>query len=92
MMNSRKTRVMPRPTRQKLLGIVVNEHCNVAREDVDTLKAILFNCMRHGPAAQNRACVADFRRHLDGRVTWVEQVNPARGAKLRVLFDRIAWT
>jgi len=86
-----KTRVMPRQRRQTVVGIVVNEHCNISRNDFDALKAILFNCMQHGPAGQNRAGVADFRRHLDGRVTWVEQVNPARGAKLRALFDRIAW-
>jgi hypothetical protein len=91
MLNHRKTRVMPRHRRQAVVGIVVNEHCNVSREDFDRLKAILFNCMRLGPAGQNREGVADFRRHLDGRVTWVEQVNPARGAKLRALFERIAW-
>jgi hypothetical protein len=35
--------------------------------------------------------VADFRRHLDGRVAWVEQVNPARGAGLRQMFYGINW-
>jgi hypothetical protein len=70
---------------------VVHEHCNVARNDFDGLKAILFNCVRHGPAGQNREDVGDFRRHLDGRVNWVEHVNPARGAQLRALFERIAW-
>jgi len=86
-----KTRAMPRQRRQSVVGIVVNAHCNVSRTDFDTLKAILHNCVRRGAAGQNRAGVADFRRHLDGRVTWVEQVNPARGAKLRALFHRIAW-
>jgi retron-type reverse transcriptase len=90
-LNHRKTRVMRRHQRQTLTGIVVNDHCNVPRDAFDALKAILFNCARHGPGAQNRGGVADFRRHLDGRVSWVEQVNPPRGAKLRALFDRIAW-
>jgi hypothetical protein len=47
--------------------------------------------MRAGPAGQNLAGIADYRRHLDGRVAWVEQVNPQRGAKLRLLFARIDW-
>jgi len=47
--------------------------------------------VRTGPAGQNRAGVPDFRRHLDGRVAWVEHINPPRGAKLRLLFERIDW-
>lgn len=90
-LNAAKTRIMPRHARQQVTGIVVNQHCNVRRADFDTLKAILHNCIRTGPAGQNRAEVPDFRRHLDGRVVWVEQVNPRRGAKLRHLFEQIDW-
>jgi hypothetical protein len=90
-LNDAKTRIMPRATRQRVTGIVVNEHCNIGRAAFDTLKAVLHNCVRTGPAAQNRASVPDFRRHLDGRVAWVEQVNPPRGAKLRRLFEQIEW-
>jgi RNA-directed DNA polymerase len=90
-LNATKTRIMPRNTRQRVTGIVVNEHCNVGRAEFDTLKAILHNCVHTGPAGQNRAEVPDFRRHLDGRVAWVEQINPRRGAKLRSLFERIDW-
>lgn len=87
-----KTRVMGRSARQVVTGIVVNAHCNVARAGFDALKAVLHNCVRHGPAGQNLAEIADFRRHLEGRVCWVEQVNPRRGAKLRRVFERIEWT
>jgi hypothetical protein len=90
-LNAAKTRVMPRSARQTVTGIVVNAHCNVRRTEFDALKATLFNCARHGPDSQNRAGVPDFRRHLDGRIAWVEQVNPPRGAKLRALFERIVW-
>jgi hypothetical protein len=72
-------------------GIVVNEHCNVSRADFDLLKAILHNCIRTGPAEQNRAEVADFRRYLEGRIAWVAQINPRRAIKLWQLFDQIAW-
>ena len=90
-LNPVKTRIMPRSTRQRVTGIVVNAHCNVARPDFDRLKAILHNCARHGVSAHNRAGALDFQRHLDGRVVWVEQVNPHRGAKLRRLFEAIDW-
>jgi retron-type reverse transcriptase len=90
-LNAAKTRTMPHSTRQRVTGIVVNDHCNVGRAEFDALKAILHNCVRDGPARQNRADVPDFRRHLDGRVVWVEQINPRRGAKLRAAFERIDW-
>jgi RNA-directed DNA polymerase len=90
-LNSSKTRIMRRDTCQRVTGIVVNEHCNVGRVAFDTLKAILHNCIRTGPAEQNRAGLPDFRGHLAGRLAWVEQVNPPRGAKLRRLFERIEW-
>jgi hypothetical protein len=90
-LNAAKTRIMPRGGRQRVTGIVVNQHCNVARADFDVLKAILHNCVHHGPASQNRANLPDFRRHLDGRINWVEQINPPRGARLRLIFERIDW-
>jgi hypothetical protein len=90
-LNSSKTRLMQRGARQQVTGIVVNDHLNVPRPAYDQLKAILNNCARFGPQDQNRLGVPDFRAHLDGRVAWVESVNPARGAKLRRIFDMIVW-
>ncbi|AIO30695.1 reverse transcriptase family protein [Burkholderia cenocepacia] len=87
----RKTRVMRRGARQQLAGVVVNRHPNLARDEFDRLKAILTNCVRHGPASQNRGAHADFRAHLAGRVAHAAALNAARGAKLRALFERIAW-
>lgn len=89
--NHRKTRVMPRGGRQHVTGVVVNVRPNVPRAAFDRLKATLTNCLRHGPASQNRDKHADFRAHLAGKVSHVAMVNPARGRKLWVLFDRIAW-
>jgi len=91
-LNAKKTRVMPRNTRQRVTGVLVNEHCNTGRSEFETLKAILYNCGRTGSTAQNRSEVTNFRSHLEGRVNWVEHVNPYRGAKLRRLFDRIDWS
>jgi RNA-directed DNA polymerase len=90
-LNERKLQVLPRSGRQRVTGVVVNVRPNVAREEFDRLKATLHNTVRHGPATQNRAGVEDFRAHLLGRIAWVAALNPARGARLRALFDQVAW-
>jgi RNA-directed DNA polymerase len=89
--NAAKTRIAPAGSRQRVTGIVVNRHANVARDDFDRLKATLHNAVRFGPATQNRDAHPDFRAHLTGRVGWVEQVNPVRGAKLRRLLEQVRW-
>jgi RNA-directed DNA polymerase len=90
--NHRKTRVMRRGVRQYLAGIVANQHVNVVRGDFDRLKATLANCVRRGPASQNRESHPAFRQHLAGRVAFVEMINPQKGARLRRIFDRINWS
>jgi RNA-directed DNA polymerase len=90
-LNKRKTRIMRRAGRQRLTGLVVNDHLNVARADYDALKATLHNCLRNGPQAGNRSGRPDFRAHLEGRVGWVENVNRRRGERLRRMFDGIKW-
>jgi hypothetical protein len=89
--NHRKTRVMRRGVRQHLAGLVTNARVNVLRSDYDLLKATLNNCVRRGPESQNRAGHPDFRRHLEGRVSFVEQVNPDKGKRLRALLEQIRW-
>lgn len=90
-MNTRKTRFFRKHAQQRLAGVVVNEGANVPRKDFDRLKAILTNCIRHGPASQNRDGVPDFRSHLLGRLAHVAQVHPGKAARLRGLFERIDW-
>jgi RNA-directed DNA polymerase len=89
--NSKKRRVLRRNQRQLVTGVVVNDGSNVCRVDFDRLKAILHNCATHGPASQNRDGHANFPAHLRGRIAHVQQLNPARGAKLLALYDRIDW-
>ncbi|HWF09059.1 MAG TPA: reverse transcriptase family protein [Bryobacteraceae bacterium] len=89
--NHRKTRIMRQGVRQHLAGLAVNAHLNVKRTDFDLLKAILTNCARLGPESQNREGHAAFRAHLAGRVGFVESINPARGQRLREIFERIRW-
>ncbi len=89
--NTRKSHFLRQGVRQQVAGIVLNEHPNLPRAEYDRLRAILTNCVRHGPAEQNREGHADFRAHLAGRVGYFVQVNPRRGQRLRELFERIAW-
>jgi hypothetical protein len=85
--NHRKTRVMRRGVRQQLAGIVVNEKVNLRRKDLERLEATLTNCVRFGLESQNREQLEDFRAHLEGRVSFVEMVNPVQGGRLRELLN-----
>ena len=87
----RKTRIMRRGVRQHLAGLVVNQHVNVTRSDFDRLKATLTNCVRLGPESQNGDARSNYRLHLDGRVTFVEMINPGKGTRLRRIFEQIRW-
>lgn len=89
--NHRKRKIIRRGHRQVVTGIVVNEKLNTSRDEFDRLKAILHNCVKMGPASQNREQVEDFAAHLQGRVAFIAQVNPARAIKLRRLFEQINW-
>ena len=89
--NHRKTRPMYRSDRQVLTGVVVNDRPNVPRQDFDRLKAILTNCVRQGPTAQNRSGVRDFQAHLAGRIAHVASLNSERGKRLHAIFRRIEW-
>jgi RNA-directed DNA polymerase len=89
--NRKKTRIMSKGRRQQVNGIVVNEHPNLSRHEFDRLKAILHNCIRHGPASQNRDNHPDFQAHLQGRVAHALHISPKRGAKLKALLDQVQW-
>ena len=87
----RKTRVMRQGVRQYLAGLVANQRINVIRTDFDRLKATLTNCVRLGPESQNREAHSDFRSHLQGRVRFVETINPDKGKRVRAIFEKIEW-
>lgn len=89
--NHRKTRLMRQGVRQHLVGLVTNDHVNVIRADHDRLKATLTNCIRHGASSQNRKNHPSFRMHLEGRVGFLESINPEKGKRLRALLEQIKW-
>lgn len=87
----RKTRIMRQGVRQHLAGLVVNAKPNIRRTDYDQLKAILTNCLRHGGESQNREGHANFRAHLEGRVSFVEMIHAEKGLKLWRLLEQVNW-
>jgi RNA-directed DNA polymerase len=89
--NHRKTRIMRQGVRQYLAGLVANRHLNMIRTDYDRLKATLTNCVRLGAESQNRAGHPEFWLHLEGHVAFVEMINPARGKRLRAIYQQIQW-
>jgi hypothetical protein len=90
--NHRKTRVMRQAQKQHAAGIVLNERPNIDRRELDRLKAILTNCVHHGPQSQNREGHADFAAHLLGKLSWVTFIHPGKGRKLREIYGRIVWS
>ncbi len=89
--NTRKTKLMRAGMRQQVTGVVVNRHPNLARGEYDRLKATLTNCVRHGPASQNRAQHPDFQAYLAGRISYARALNPSRAIRLQALFEAIRW-
>jgi RNA-directed DNA polymerase len=87
-LNPRKSRLRTAARRQRVTGIVVNAHPNLARPEYDRLKATLHRLARDGPASGETAAL---QAHLHGRVSWVESLNSHRGAKLRRLYEEIDW-
>ena len=90
--NSGKTRVRGRDSRQLVTGVVVNNATRVPRPEYDLLRAILHNCVRDGPASQNRLQLNDFRTHLRGRIAWIGSLDAEQGRRLLNTFDRIDWS
>jgi RNA-directed DNA polymerase len=89
--NHRKTRLMRAGVCQHVAGVVVNVRPNIRRAEFDRLKAILTNCIRHGPSTQNRSQLSDFRAHLAGKVSHVYSLHAKHGKTLRVLLEKIDW-
>ncbi len=91
-LNPGKTRIRGRTARQLVTGVVVNTSTRLPREDLDLLRAILHNCLVHGPAGQNRLRHNDFQAHLRGRIAWVASLDAEQGRRLQATFDQIDWT
>ncbi len=86
-----KTAVLSGANRQAALGAVLNDRPTLRRSERDRLRAIVHNCVAHGPASQSGGR-PDFRGYLVGRVAAVSALDPPLGEKLRAQVDRINWS
>lgn len=89
--NPLKMRVERRGRRQRVAGVVVNDRISCVRSEFDALKATLHNCVKLGPASQNRHNDPGFAAHLLGRIAHIRRLNSNRGAKLLRLYRQINW-
>lgn len=84
--SSKKTRVMRAHDRQEVLGVVVNEKANVARETWDDLRAALHHVAHHGWEAAHWRGVPMNEAQLKGRIA---QVLPLLSATRRMKIERL---
>ncbi|CCH86539.1 RNA-directed DNA polymerase from retron Mx65 (modular protein) [Modestobacter italicus] len=91
--NAAKTAATSAARRQSVLGTVVNTRPTLPRRERDSLRALLHNCAVHGWAGQTRGREpATFRDHVLGRVAWAASLDPAFGARLHALAERVDWS
>ncbi len=85
-----KTRVMRRHRRQDVLGVVVNERPNLARDRYDTLRAVLHRVAREGWERAEIDGTPIGPSALAGHVAHAcTLVNEARAAKLRKMLAAV---
>ena len=82
----RKTAVLTHAGRLGVLGAVVNVRPALPRPERDRLRAVVHNCVVHGPAGEGVT-----RDHLRGRIAAAAALDPRFGAKLMARFDEIDW-
>jgi hypothetical protein len=85
--NMRKLKVQRHYRRQKMLGIVVNDHPNIPRDQYRRYRAIIHNCLHHGFQVNALRFGWDppetFLAHLRGKLSYFHSVNPERTVSLR---------
>lgn len=91
--NTEKTKIMRRNTRQWVCGTVVNEKVNLKRIDRYQLKAIVNNCRKNGILKEAEKAGMEpeaFIRKYAGRINWLCQLNMDFGAILKKNFRKVA--
>lgn len=87
--NPDKLRIQRRWHRQKMLGMVVNQHPNIPRNVYRKYRAVVHNCLRQGftvNALRYGDAYADtpgtFLTHLQGKISYFHSVNAERATVL----------
>ncbi|MGH9680524.1 MAG: reverse transcriptase family protein, partial [Candidatus Acidiferrales bacterium] len=79
LVNPKKVKEADRSQRQEIAGIIVNRKPSLGRREYKQLRAIVHNCLKHGPTSQNRESFPNFKGHLRGRISHLQQVNAKLG-------------
>lgn len=79
----------PRETGTKVLGVVIGSGISVSRKYRREVRAILHNAQKTGLNPQNRDGRFNMRKHLLGRIVFVEIFNKTEGQYLRKILDNI---
>lgn len=89
--NHSKTKLMTQAQCQSLVGITLNSHPNIKRSEYDRLKAILHNCVKYGATSQNKNNHENFKLHLHGKISYIQNINSEKGRKLLSTYKKIDW-
>lgn len=89
--NKAKTVIAQGYSRKKMLGVVFNQVPNYPRKEYMRIRAITHNCLTHGFKAEyeKAGCVSvpKFVSWLRGKINWINQINPTKGAALLQEFN-----
>jgi retron-type reverse transcriptase len=87
--NDKKTRVLRPGAAQKVTGLVVNEKPAVPRREVRRLRALLHRAKYEGLDRQNRDGRPNFRAYVEGKIAYINMVQPTVGAKLLAQYQAL---
>lgn len=83
---------MPKRSGVKVLGVVIGAGVTgvaISRKYRQEVKAILHNAQKTGLNLQNVDGRFDMRKHLAGRIAFIEMFDPVHGADLRIKLNTI---
>ena len=80
---------VPKKSGVKVLGVVIGSGITISRQYRKKIRAILHNAKITGLSAQNVEGRFEWRKHLAGRIGFIEMFDPINGANLRKELDSI---
>lgn len=87
--NSNKTKVLRKNTRQEVTGIVINQKMNVNRKTLKNFRATLFQIENEGLEGKNWNNSKDLISSITGYANFIYSVNPEKGKEFLEQIKRI---
>ena len=88
-LNAKKTRIMRRPNRQVVTGLMVGgESVRLSRHDMRKIRAFLHRCEQRGLEDVSRDIGKDARAVARGYFSYVHMIDPGAASRLR---ERHSW-